>query len=169
MDATIRKDKRIAAGTQRRLWILIRNKKDINLVPAQSCQLQPHTQQPAWQGWQGTSIATRPSSPPGVALFQSRSTRQQPSWGSSTKTQPLLGQENPWQERCGKQSRRRASLESQLALAWLVPQPRTARQPSRLPCLSAPREPQPELRCLTVGPLLSGPLQSWHPKCMGSK
>lgn len=58
MDATIRKDKRIAAGTQRRLRILIRNKKDINLVPAQACQMQPHTQQPARQGWQGTSVAT---------------------------------------------------------------------------------------------------------------
>lgn len=44
------------------------------------------------KGWQGTSIAAGPASPSRVALFQPYGTEQQPSWGSGTETQPLLGQ-----------------------------------------------------------------------------
>lgn len=89
-------------------------------MPAQACQMQPHSQQAAQQGWQSTSSAASPPSLSG----QLCSSQAAP--GSSTETQPLLGQENPWQERCGKQSRRWASLESQLALEGLALWPHAA-------------------------------------------
>lgn len=38
LEDTIRKDKSITSGTQRRLQIHIKNKKVINLMPAQTCQ-----------------------------------------------------------------------------------------------------------------------------------
>lgn len=57
----------------------------------------------------------------------------------------------------------RAGDEPLRSPSRLVLQPHVARQPGWLRCLSATRE----LRCLTVGPLLAGPLQSQCPKCVG--